>query len=336
MSGKTTRIAVTGLGAVTPAGWTVDTLMGALHGDALPVLTESRMGSERTEIKIRRVPTADPLPAWFFHPRLRRSSPVARFMTGAALEALGEPRAEAVRSGRLRLGIVATMLGACVQYSRRFYSEVLADPATASPIVFPETVYNAPASHLGALLGSQGINYTLVGDGAEFLAGLELATEWLLDGEVDGVLVVASEESDWLSAEALGLFVPSVVVAEGSGALYLERAESGVGLTLVSDAFENKAPGGRTEVLRRVLAEVPPDGIRHLLVEGGGFSAVWNGPSLSPLVQLGDALAASPAWQCVAACASLRGDAYDHASVVAAGRNQGFRAATFVNHRQSP
>jgi hypothetical protein len=329
MTGAAKRIAVTGLGAVTPAGWGVEAMMAGLEGASLSVLTERREDEGRTEVRVRRVPSADPVPPWFRHPRLRRSSPVARFMAGAGLEALGEARVGAVREGQLRLGIVATMLGACVQYSRRYYSEVLRDPATASPIVFPETVFNAPASHLGAVLGSTGINYTLVGDGAEFLGGLELATEWLLDDAVDGVLVVASEEGDWLSAEAFGLFVPGSVIAEGSGALYLERSESGVELALVTDPQGIGASGGRPGAFRRVLEELPPDDALHLLVEGRGMSAPWKGPRLSPVAQLGDALAASPAWQCVAGCASLQGKACDRASMVAEGMNQGFRAATF-------
>ncbi len=62
-------------------------------------------------------------------------------------------------------------------YSRRFYEEVLRDPATASPLIFPETVFNAPASHLAAFLGTTAINYTLVGDEGTFLAGTRAGRE---------------------------------------------------------------------------------------------------------------------------------------------------------------
>ena len=43
----------------------------------------------------------------------------------------------------------------------------------ASPLLFPETVFNAPASHLAAILGITGASYTLVGDGAVGIAGAE-------------------------------------------------------------------------------------------------------------------------------------------------------------------
>ena len=63
-------------------------------------------------------------------------------------------RCRSVQSGALRLGIVACTMAGSVAYSRRFYEEVLREPATASPLVFPETVFNAPASHLAAYLGT--------------------------------------------------------------------------------------------------------------------------------------------------------------------------------------
>ena len=55
-----------------------------------------------------------------------------------------------------------------------------------------ETVFNAPASHLAAMLESRGPAYTLIGDSAQFLGGMDLGIEWLLDNQVDGVLVVGS------------------------------------------------------------------------------------------------------------------------------------------------
>src|SRR4029079_15259432 len=121
--------------------------------------------------------------------RLRRSSPISHFVVGAALEALGTD-APAVSAGPLRLGIVLWGMSGCVNYSRRFYDEVLKDPATAIPLVFPETVFNAPASHLAALLGTTAVNYTLVGDPGTFLQGLALAADWLSAKRVDGCLVV--------------------------------------------------------------------------------------------------------------------------------------------------
>ena len=65
-----------------------------------------------------------------------------------------------------------------VTYTKRFYHEIVDTGAqAASPLLFPETVFNAPASHLAAILGVTGATYTLVGDGAVGLAAIKMAEE---------------------------------------------------------------------------------------------------------------------------------------------------------------
>jgi hypothetical protein len=115
-----------------------------------------------------------------------------------------------------------------VNYSRRFYEEVLQNPRTASPLIFPETVFNAPASHLAAFLGSEMISYTLVGDDGTFLQGVALAAQWLTDGKVDACLVIGAEETDWIVADAMKLFRRKTIHGAGAGAILLKK-DSGSG-----------------------------------------------------------------------------------------------------------
>jgi len=91
--------------------------------------------------------------------------------------------------------------------------------------VFPETVFNAPASHLAALIGTTAVDYTLVGDPGIFLHGLAIAGDWLLVGRVDGCLVVGAEEVDWLTSDAYGLFARKSILSEGAGAVYVRRSD---------------------------------------------------------------------------------------------------------------
>src|SRR5881296_3303774 len=220
----TSDLFVHGIGAVSPAGWGVLPLREALaKGEPMPVKELTRPGWTRS-LRVRPVPPPSPRP--LSHARLRRTSPITQYAVAAALEALGEDAAR-VNSGALKLGIILCVMTGCVNYSRRFYDETLKDPATASPLVFPETVFNAPASHLAALLGTNAINYTLVGDPGTFLQGLALAADWLRRGEADGCLVLGAEEMDWLTADAFRLFTRSLVLSEGAGALYLRRESTG-------------------------------------------------------------------------------------------------------------
>ena len=72
----------------------------------------------------------------------------------------------------------------------------------ASPLLFPETVFNAPASHLAAILGITGASYTLVGDGAVGILALQMAEDLMAIEALDHCLVVGAEEVDWLLCDA--------------------------------------------------------------------------------------------------------------------------------------
>jgi hypothetical protein len=236
-----------------------------------------------------------------------------------------------------------------VAYSRRFYEEVLREPATASPLLFPETVFNAAASHLAAYLNSTEINYSLVGDDGTFLHGLALAAQWLGQDRVDGCVVVGAEELDWIVADALRLFHRSAIRSAGAGALYLKRAAGSeerevnhvAELAAITDPFLFTAKQTRTVAARQMRAQFPPaTASSALCLSAQGIApfdaaelaawADWTGPRLAPKMVLGEAFAASAAWQCVAACDAVRTAKYSSVNVSVVGANQQAIGARFV------
>lgn len=329
------RITITGTGAVTPAGWGVPSFMEALDRDLRPAPSEivrEIAGHPSVVTAVLRVPAAPPtLPKG---PRLRRVSPVSKFAVAAAVEALGEERMPKVAGGEIRLGIVCALMNGCVNYSNRFFGEVLADPAVASPILFPETVFNAPSSHLSSLFNSTAPNDTLLGDTAEIFTALEVATEWLLRGDCDGVLVVAPEEIDWLSAEALNLYASSCLPAEGAAALYLELNGDGPQLLSVPDPVMLAPGGDRAAALREIVVATGANDDGETLLadsrsgvasfdrpEDEAFTA-WSGLIISVRKTLGESFTASSGLQLVAAIEELRRGTADKALVVTLGGNE--------------
>jgi hypothetical protein len=301
-----------------------------------------RPGNDRP-LRVRSVPPPSPKPAFLAHPRLRRTSPIAQYVVASALEAL-EGDAAKVAAGELSLGIVVCVMSACVIYSHRFYDETLKDPATASPVVFPETVFNSPASHLAAFLGSSGINYTLVGDPASFLHGLALGGEWLLSGKVDGCLVIGAEEADWLTMEAFRLFDREVIMSDGAGALYLRREPRsipGIELGKVTDPQPYTRQVPQKLAVERVRNEIGKGKSSELLCDSlHGVSSMdraeelawtdWPGSRVSPGKILGAGLMAGAAWQCVAAVDALRHGKHQAAVASVVGCNQEAIAAEFA------
>ena len=232
------KIFVRGIGAVSPSGWSVADLREAWTKKvSLPFENLQRPGWQKS-LRVRNVPPPVLRPAFFAHPRLRRSTAVAQYSVAAALEAIGDDFSK-IQSGDLRLGIIVCVLSGGVNYTRRFYEENLREPATASPLLFPETVFNSPASHLGAFLGATEINYTLAGDEGMVLQGLALAANWLADEKVDACVVVGAEENDWIVSDALRLFRRQAIHAAGAGAIYLKKIFSAdaIELAVVTDSF---------------------------------------------------------------------------------------------------
>lgn len=326
-----TRIVAAGWGAVSPAGWTAAELSTAVKAGTVPPTEElARPGWPKGHM-VRRVPKPTAKLPFLAHPRLRRTSPVSQFAVSAALEALGGDR-QAVEQGAIRLGVVFCVMSGCVNYSRRFYDEVLKEPATASPLVFPETVFNAPGSHLASLLGTTGINYTIVGDPGMFLQGLVLAAQWLERGLVDACLVVSAEECDWLTAEASALFAADVAVSEGAGAIYL-KTEGKVALEAVTEAYSFRMANDKVTAAAEMQTELDEAGATEVLCDSVcGNAAVdeaekeaWSSsraPRLSVKKILGEAFAAASAWQCVLACEEIASGKAGSANVSVVGCNQ--------------
>ncbi len=341
------QIYVHGIGAVSPAGWGVPIFREALNRRE-PIATKdlARPGWEKP-LRVRQTPPASPRPAFMAHARLRRTSPIAQYVVSAALEALGDDAGKVAQG--LRLGIVYCAMSGCVNYSRRFYDEVLKDPSTASPLVFPETVYNSPASHLAALLGTTAINYTIVGDPGTMLQGIALAADWLDSGRVEACLVVGAEEMDWLMADATRLFERQSIVSDGAGALYLKTAPdsaAGIRLNAVTSAQLFHQSRSRAEAVRSVRAELREfhrdsellsDGLQGITRIDRDEQCAWNDwgkPRLSVKTIFGESYMAAAAWQCIAAVDALRQRQFEAATVSVVGSNQQAIAAQFIRENK--
>ncbi len=258
---------------------------------------------------------------------------LAQHAVASAHEAVAADEAQ-IKAGGLRLGVIVCMMAGNVTYSRRLYEEVLRNPATASPLLFPETVLNAAASHLGAYLGTTAVNYTVLGDDGTFLQGLALGADWLEHDLADACVVVGAEEMDWLVADAIRLFERKAVYSAGAGAIYLKRQPSAVELTAITDSFLFTQTQSRADAARRMRAQLPPGTADDLLIADGENGATgwdeWPGQRLAVSPVLGKSLGASAAFKCVVACDSLQHSRCAAAIVPVVGVNQQAIGARFA------
>lgn len=333
------RIYISGVGAVSPAGWGLGPLCSALEqGVAIPTSPLHRPGWNKP-LAVRQVPECKPRPAFLAHPRLRRASPVSQYAGAAAIEAVG-----AANSDSLRLGLILCLQAGCVQYADRFYGETLKDPATASPLLFPETVMAAPASHIATVLKNVHLIHTLVGDPATYLQCVAMGADWLLAGRVDRCVVVGAEEASWLVSDAFRFFDRDSVTACGSGALCLAldpAASIGVALDRITDVHTYTSASSRLKAAAQMRSQLPQDAAGRLLCDSmqnlkrtdAAERAAWKdwtGRRISPKLILGDALCASAAWQCVAACNAIASGSTSETLVSVVGCSQQAAGACFT------
>jgi 3-oxoacyl-(acyl-carrier-protein) synthase len=172
-------------------------------------------------------------------PRVRRSGMISLLGATAGFDALADAGLKVGSGATERLAVVFAICSGGVNYTRRFYHEIVTGGANAaSPLLFPETVYNAAASHVAALLGIDGESYTLVGDSSIGLGAIHFAGHLLsIQPQLERCLVVGTEESEWLVADAFASWrmaarleefqvfgaVNGTVFGEGSGAVVVGR-----------------------------------------------------------------------------------------------------------------
>src|SRR5437016_7893637 len=227
-------LAIAGMGWVTPLGSGIDSVWKRLlQGHEASATTVSESVSDRRYTTFR-VPES--ALTGFAHSRLRRASVISRFAAAAGLEALHNAGVKLDSQSAERTALIFAISNGGVIYTKRFYRDILeAGAQSASPLLFPETVFNASASHLAAILGITGASYTVVGDGAVGILALKLAEDLILSGDVDAALVVGAEEIDPLVCEAYRQWrflrdpkksqtTRGMIMREGAGAVLLRRS----------------------------------------------------------------------------------------------------------------
>ncbi len=198
---------------------------------------------------------------WEKEPRLRRASPISLFMLEAAAQALElAPEIDLKRTG-----VVATFFLGCLVYSIRLYKQMANEGRRfASPILFPETVFNSPTSHLVSILKLGGPSYSQIGDNSCWANALRTAECWLRTGSADHVLVLGAKEFDPHELDAMqsiGWLRNGLILGEGAGALLLSKegdsSKPVLGAIHDGQSFSSKA--GALHAARDTLDGLPDD-----------------------------------------------------------------------------
>jgi len=246
------KLSVLSAGGVTPAGLGPDAITA-------PWPVQATVSAAGRTVRAGLVAPRQPgLVRWEKEPRLRRASPITYFM----IEAVHQALEAAPDTDRNRTGIIAAFFLGCLVYSVRFYRQITAEGRRfASPVLFPETVFNSPLSHVVATLGLGGPAYSQIGDKSCWATALRTARCWLALGECDRVIVVGAEEFEPHEVDALhagGLLRDGLQPCEGAVALLLAPSDgTSPALHSVHDGFSFTSRKNAAAATARCLANFP-------------------------------------------------------------------------------
>jgi 3-oxoacyl-[acyl-carrier-protein] synthase II len=323
-------LAIAGMGCVTPLGNGVDPVWDRLlHGDEASATAISEKFGDRSYSAFR-VPES--ALSGLTHPRLRRASVISRFAAAAGLEALNAAGVKVDSRNAGRIVLIFAISNGGVIYTKRFYRDVVEMGAqSASPLLFPETVFNAPASHLAAILGVTGTTYTVVGDGAVGLMAIKMAEDVMTDESLDYCLIVGTEEVDWLLCDAYRRWrllrsVPPIepfgkrkrgmILSEGAGAILLARGGPIV-IEQVHPGGCYRNRGGAEEILTQMMRDLSQTEIDFVISSANGtFIDQAEQGALEQVMPdaivyaakpaLGESVGASGLWQVILGAQVLR------------------------------
>jgi len=295
-------LGIAGTGVVTPLGWNVE--------EVARRIARGERGDRVEGFDILEFTPSD---------RLRRSPSVSLWGVAAAYRALASAGLAKGDLDGARVGVIAAVSKGGMVYSERFHEQFVKGGGKAVvPLLFPETVANAPASHVAALLGFHGPNATLLGDAAVSHNAIAMARD-LLEWELaDQVLVVAPHERGRIMelgyACFRGLF-RGAPWSEGAGALLLTRGEGRLGTILHVDRgfpFRRRSeiPGLLEGALRNLPAwpdvvsvsgGEPPEIVERMIAgpPAGAPSSRAKAARVAVKDALGEALATAALWQIV-------------------------------------
>jgi len=323
-------LAIAGMGWVTPLGNGVDAVWERLlRGDEATATPISEQFADRSYSAFRIPESAV---TGLAHPRLRRASVISRFAATAGLEALEAAGVKVDSQNAGRIALIFAISNGGVIYTKRFYRDVVETGAqSASPLLFPETVFNAPASHLAAILGVTGTTYTVVGDGAVGLLAIKMAEDVMMDKSLDYCLVVGTEEIDWLLCDAyrrwrllrsappiepFGKQRRGMILSEGAGAIVLGRE----GAITIERVHLGGCYGKRAEaeeILKRIVCDLSQVEVDFVISSANGTfidqaeqgaleQVIPDAVTYAAKPALGESVGASGLWQVILGAQALR------------------------------
>ena len=301
MNGR--RIAITGLGLVTPFGIGKDVFWDGIVGRRSAV--RPAKGFDASELPSNHYAQ---IPAIDFDAHLDRKqsamwSRASKLTMVGGIEALADAGADAAALAGPRTGVIlGTGYGCALEFEELYDTFFNKGWRRIKPITVPKMMANAPASHLGIRFGAQGINFTVSTACSSGAIAAGLAAQQIRAGTLDACVTggvdlvinrsiaaawnnlrVLSRRNDSTASRPFSVDRDGLVFGEGCAIVVLEeweRAEArgarvyaelaGVGATNDAVNIVGPDPGGEVDAVHEAIADagLEPNDVDYVCAHG--------------------------------------------------------------------
>ncbi len=301
------RVVVTGMGAVTPIGNTVDEFWEALlegKSGAAPITRfDASQHATRFACEVKNFDITQ-----YLHPReARRMDPFCHYAMAAADQALNQAGVNQETCDKDRVGvIVGSGIGGILIFEQQTKEMLENGPRRISPFFIPTMIADIAAGHISMKYQLRGPNYATVSACATGSHAIGIAVRHLQFGDADAILAGGSEgaitplgvagfnamkaistrnDDPQRASRPFDADRDGFVMGEGAGMLVLETLEHaqkrgarilgelrGIGFSADAHHITAPAPGGEGAVraMRRALedAGLAPEDIDYINAHG--------------------------------------------------------------------
>ena len=241
----TDRICITGIGVVSPIGIGKEEFLSSLKDGKSGIEEIKEFDTHFSRSKkggmVLNFHPKDFIPA----AKIRRLDRASQFAIAAAKLALADAKFSVTQENSSRVGIVLGSGFCGLSSSEEFHrGQVLKGFLDLNPMLFPNTVPNAPSSYVSIELGIQGVNSTLVQSFCTAEAAIFFACDQLQKGKADLILtggvdelseflfrgfselqLLATDEGQGEKSCPYDKMRNGLVLGEGAGLLVIENEE---------------------------------------------------------------------------------------------------------------
>ena len=155
----TSRIVVTGMGAVSPLGLDIPTLWEALKSGKSGVDRITLFDAEAFETKIAAEVKGFNPTDYIEHREARRMDRYTQFATVASMQAVKQSNLDCEKEGTDVGVIIGSGIGGITTLSAQMATLAEKGPRRISPLLVPMMIADAAAGHVSIMLGAKGMNF---------------------------------------------------------------------------------------------------------------------------------------------------------------------------------